>query len=111
MRAYVLTLLLLLTLAPAGRSAAPDAFALLPNYPNPFNSSTVFSWTAPRAARVALVLFNALGEQMAVVYRGDCAPGINAIRFDARALPTGVYFVRLEADGRIIAAHKLLLLK
>ncbi len=89
----------------------PADFELLPNYPNPFNSSTVFTWIAPAAATVRLVLFNALGEQMAVVFDGSCRAGVNALRFDANRLPTGVYFARLEADNRFISAHKILLLK
>jgi hypothetical protein len=94
-----------------GHNVTATDFELLPNYPNPFNSTTVFTWLAPSAAHIRLVLFNSLGERMAVVFDGPCHAGMNTVRFDANRLPTGVYFSRLEADARLVATHKLLLLK
>ncbi len=94
-----------------GHASAITAFELLPNYPNPFNSSTVFTWLAPAAVEVRLVLYNVLGEAAVPVFSGTCAAGTNRVAFAADDLPTGFYFARLETKGHIIASQKLLLIR
>jgi hypothetical protein len=95
--------------APANFS--PADYRFLPCRSNPLSSSVVFSWIAPAPARIRLALYNALGQQMAVPSAGSCAKGVTAIRFNTSRLPSGIYFARFEADGNVVAAQKVLLLK
>jgi hypothetical protein len=90
--------------------AARD-YALYPNYPNPFNPSTTFSWSVPRATPVKLALYDILGQEAAVVFDGISEAGVQHKTFDASALATGVYFARLETQGRSLAVRKVLLMK
>ena len=48
-------------------AALPRVLALEQNYPNPFNSTTVMSIALPTAADVELAIFNAAGQQVAVL--------------------------------------------
>ncbi|MBU1984580.1 S8 family serine peptidase, partial [bacterium] len=70
----------------------PQEFVLYPNYPNPFNPRTTFRWSAPRAARVRLALYDVLGRETAVVFDGISEAGIHERAFDAKGLATGIYF-------------------
>lgn len=89
----------------------PKTFVLKPNFPNPFNPSTTFSWSASRAAHVRLALFDVLGREAAIVYEGLSAVGEHDIRFDASGLATGIYFARLDVAGQTEGMQKIMLLK
>ena len=77
----------------------PGRFRLKNNYPNPFNPSTTVEFELPERATVELIVYNALGERVAVLFDGAAEAGVHSPRFDARDLPAGVYFYRLHARG------------
>jgi hypothetical protein len=91
-------------------AAAPSAYALLQNFPNPFNPSTEIRYQVPAVSPVKLTVYNLLGMQMAVLVNETKAPGSYNVRFDASALPTGVYMYRLEA-GSYTETRRMTLLK
>jgi hypothetical protein len=88
----------------------PTSYGLRQNYPNPFNPTTTIGFDLPAASSVRLVVFNTLGEQVAVLQDGERQAGYHEVRFDARALPSGVYFYRITA-GPFTAIRKLLLVR
>ncbi|HMB93893.1 MAG TPA: right-handed parallel beta-helix repeat-containing protein [Rhodothermales bacterium] len=77
----------------------PDAFHLAPNYPNPFNPETTIGFTVPQQAQVRLVVYDLLGREVAVLVDGGHPAGIHTVRFDARALPSGMYLYRMQAGS------------
>lgn len=81
-----------------GRAAG---FRLDPNRPNPFQQATTLSYTLDRPGPVRLAVYNLLGQEVARLVEGARAAGIHAATFDASALPSGVYLVRLEAAGQV----------
>jgi hypothetical protein len=93
-----------------GSDPRPAQFVLHQNYPNPFNPSTTISFDLPEAAQVTLSIFNALGQEIAVVVDGIGKPGKSSVVFDAGILPAGVYTCRLAAGG-FTAAMRMLLIK
>jgi hypothetical protein len=88
----------------------PNAYALMRNFPNPFNPSTTIRYAMPERARVTLTVFNALGEQVAVLQDGEQGPGYHEVQFNAAGSPSGVYFCRMQAAG-FVQTSTLLLLK
>jgi hypothetical protein len=94
---------------PPSNSAVPQDFALLQNYPNPFNPTTRIGYALPQCSHVRLVVFDALGQQIATVVDGDHEPGYHEAIFDASGFSSGVYFYRLEAGG-YMQTRKLILL-
>ena len=88
----------------------PERFILEQNYPNPFNPSTTIRYDLPYTTVVRLVVFNALGQQVATLVQGEQAAGVHEVRFDASGLSSGVYIYRLSA-GQFVQARKLLLLQ
>lgn len=94
----------------AGAVAPPSGFRLAQNYPNPFNPVTTIAYAVPSAGPVRLVVFNALGQEVAVLVDGVGAAGERTATFDATGLPSGIYAVRLTA-GTDTEVRKMLLLR
>jgi len=89
----------LLTSVSSDEQHQPDFFALLPNYPNPFNASTAISFSLPREERVTVSVYNVLGQQVARLADGKLAAGRHNLIWHADEMPTGLYFCRLSAGG------------
>ena len=70
----------------------------------------MIEFSLPRAADVSLRLYDVTGREAATLLNEPMNAGTHSLGFEANALPSGVYFVRLIADG-LTASHKLLLLK
>ena len=97
-------------------AAEPPAFALHPNYPNPFNSRTLLSFSLPEdQPSVELAVYDLLGQKLAVLVRGARGSGIHSVEWDGRddagrPLASGSYLYRLQA-GPYQGVGKLLLLR
>ncbi len=101
-----------------GREALPAAFALHPNYPNPFNPATVVSFDLPAMAEVSVVVFDVLGRECARLLDGVKEAGTHRVIWDAASdtgvRASGVYFVRVVArDARSVrsATRSMLYIK
>ncbi len=97
-------------------AAEPHAFALYPNYPNPFNSRTHLSFTLPEdQPSVELAVYDLLGQKLAVLAAGPRDSGLHSVEWDGRddagrPLASGSYVYRLRA-GPHEGVGKLLLLR
>ncbi len=78
--------------------ALPKVFALHAAYPNPFNPQTTLSFTLDRPGPVRLAVYDVLGREVAVVTEGLHGVGTHRYAWDAGALASGRYLVRLETD-------------
>ena len=90
--------------------ARPRAFALYQNYPNPFNPTTTISFDLPEDVRVNLIVFNLLGQQVAVLKNEPISAGSYNINFNASGLASGIYFYRIQA-GEHQSWKKMVILK
>ena len=89
-----------LPLAALRGSALPEAFALGPNYPNPFNPSTIIPYQLAASAEVRLEVFNLLGQRIATLVDGARPAGFHTATWHAtdaagRAVGAGVYIYRM----------------
>lgn len=81
-----------------GISLVPKATALHQNFPNPFNPATNLSFTVEKTGTATVSVFNVLGQEVTTLFNGTANAGrLYEVTFDARNLPSGVYFARLEA--------------
>lgn len=86
----------------AEEPAPPAAeLSLAAIYPNPFTSSTTttISYSLSSPESVVLRVFDQLGREVAVLARGRRPAGRHTTTFEAANLPSGIYFIRLEARG------------
>ena len=87
----------------------PARYLLQQNYPNPFNPVTTIAFALPEAAPVRLTVYNALGQEVAVLVDGVVTAGQKTVTFDAGTLPSGVYLYRLETPTHVEARRMVLL--
>ena len=81
------------------------------NYPNPFNPSTNIQFTVPADGRATLKVYNAIGQLVATLFDGVAKAGqYNQATFDASRFASGIYFSRLEFDGKM-QIKKMMVLK
>jgi len=91
-------------------SAVVTEFYLEQNYPNPFNPSTNIAFALAKAGEVKLRIFNALGQQVATLVNGRLSAGQYKATWNARNVPSGLYFYKLEA-GAFSQTRKMVLMK
>lgn len=94
----------------SGIAEKPRSYRLMQNYPNPFNQVTVISYELPRSSEVKLVVYNLLGQEIAVLEKGEKEAGYYNVEWNASSLPAGLYFYRLTA-GSFTDTKKLLFVK
>jgi|GEM_PF-1712566 len=101
--------------ADLGDKNLPGNFVLNQNYPNPFNPGTTISYSIPENDYVQIVVYDIIGNEMAILVNEEQPAGNYKIEFngysnEVRNLPSGVYFYRLRA-GDFIETKKMILLK
>ncbi len=97
------------SVAESHRTALPTILALS-NYPNPFNGSTVVSFTVPHANRVTVAIYNVNGELVTKLLNKSLAAGEHSVRWNAEGISSGVYFCKV-ISGNLNATRKLILVK
>jgi len=102
--------------------AAPTAFDLSQNYPNPFsahgtfgNPTTNIKYQLPQAVQVSLTIYNMLGQEVRKLVSGQQPAGYHTAVWDGRdnagrRVPSGVYHYRLQA-GNFIVTKRMLMAK
>lgn len=93
----------------------PKAFALAPNYPNPFNPSTTVSFKVPQTSLVTIKVYDILGREVKTLVDRKLQPGSHSVVWNGRnnrGLPvaSGAYLVRMQAAG-FVGVRKMLFLK
>lgn len=96
---------------------AEEGYALRENYPNPFNPSTIITYTVggyrhqeSGVSGVRLVVSDVLGREVAVLVNEKKAPGTYTVAFDGNRQASGVYFYRLTV-GTYSETKSMILLK
>ncbi|MGD9708113.1 MAG: T9SS type A sorting domain-containing protein [Candidatus Delongbacteria bacterium] len=89
----------------------PASAALEQNFPNPFNPVTEISFSIPETSVVDLSVYDTAGKLVRTLVNEKRTYGHHAISFDASDLNSGIYFYRLQTDGRTIDAKRMLLIK
>ncbi|MFO7524216.1 MAG: T9SS type A sorting domain-containing protein [Ignavibacteriaceae bacterium] len=78
---------------------APKEFALNQNFPNPFNPSTIITFSLATDSKVSLKVFDVLGQEVITIVNNNLSAGAHEYSFDASSFNSGVYFYRIEASG------------
>jgi flagellar hook assembly protein FlgD len=88
----------------------PNEFELYAPYPNPFNSTTQISFLVNHTTFVSLNIYDINGRLVQNIYHAKTTPGYYQSIWEANNAPSGIYFLSLESEKKIIT-HKLMLMK
>jgi adhesin/invasin len=97
----------------------PVTYLLEQNYPNPFNAGTIIRYEIPdvpgRLVKVALQVYNILGQKVKTLVRGEQPAGRYEVGWDATddfgtKVASGTYIYRLIAND-VMVAKKMVLIK
>jgi flagellar hook assembly protein FlgD len=95
--------------------STPTEFALLQNFPNPFNPETTIQYNLSESADVTLQIYNVVGQVVRTLVAERQAAGRYRVQWsgsDDRGVPvsSGIYFYKVSA-GKFQDVRKLMLLK
>ena len=99
-----------LTSVVSGLEVVPNEFALAQNYPNPFNPSTKISWQSPVSSHQTLIIYDFLGNEVAVLVDEFRPAGNYDVEFNSQSLSSGIYFYKLRI-GKNELVKKMILLR
>jgi hypothetical protein len=91
-------------------AGVPSEFALVNNYPNPFNASTVIEYQLPVSSSVKLEIYNLLGNKVETLLDTQQEAGYKSVIWDASEVSSGVYFYKLTA-GDFTETKRMMLVK
>ncbi|KAA3661182.1 MAG: T9SS C-terminal target domain-containing protein, partial [Calditrichaeota bacterium] len=93
----------------------PKDFAVMQNFPNPFNPETTLRFNLPTDGQVRISIFNQLGQKVATPINNEQLPaGYHNLIWQAtgrsgKNLPSGLYFARVQFGNDVIVKKMLLL--
>jgi hypothetical protein len=88
----------------------PKGFDIGQNFPNPFNPSTLITYSIPVSSKVIVKVYNISGKLISTLVNENKEAGSYTVNFDAAGLSTGIYFYKIQA-GNFAKTMKMLLLK
>jgi hypothetical protein len=97
----------------------PADIKFFPNFPNPFNESTIFHFEIPNlsanSAHARLTIYNSSGQKIRSLYNDSVEAGCYDVQWNGRkddgsVAPSGIYFAVLNVAGKL-QQQKLLLVK
>ncbi|HTO94707.1 MAG TPA: T9SS type A sorting domain-containing protein [Bacteroidota bacterium] len=95
----------------ASKGDLPGSFALLGNYPNPFNPATSIRFQIDRSSEVMLDVYDVLGRLVSSKSLGITSAGEHTASFNAANLASGTYYYRIKmvSTGSTLVGKMLLL--
>ncbi|PKN71925.1 MAG: hypothetical protein CVU50_09425 [Candidatus Cloacimonetes bacterium HGW-Cloacimonetes-3] len=84
-------------------------------YPNPFKSHTTIEYKVPDNMKTTLSIYNIRGQKVRTLIDNQDAKGTNKITWNGsdsrqQKLGSGIYFVLMQSEGRVLKTQKLVLL-
>jgi len=74
----------------------PTDLSLGQNYPNPFNPTTTIEFSIKERCLVQLKIYDVRGRLLSIPVKQEHQPGNYRINFNARNLPSGIYFYQIK---------------
>ena len=89
---------------------------LYQNHPNPFNPSTTIEFSLQNDSKVELTIYNIEGQKIKTLAQNKFTNGSHSITWDGdsksgKTVSSGIYYYKLNVNGKTEAVKKCLLLK
>ena len=88
----------------------PVGYRLFQNRPNPFNPSTVISYTIPEKAWVTVTVFDITGRKIETLLHAFQNAGTYSVPYVPENLSGGIYLYRIQAGG-FTATRKMIIMQ
>ncbi|MEC8838549.1 MAG: T9SS type A sorting domain-containing protein, partial [Candidatus Neomarinimicrobiota bacterium] len=88
----------------------PTDYILNQNYPNPFNHRTTISYGVPNKSFINIDIFDINGRLVETIVSHEHEIGFYQQNWSGRNVASGIYFIKLIAEKRILT-QKMILLK
>jgi surface protein len=88
----------------------PEEPFLSQNFPNPFNPVTTIAFGLPADQHVRIDIYDITGRLLTSLANGSYPAGTHQVRWNAANYASGVYLVRMQAEGSI-QTRKMTLIK
>ncbi len=86
------------------------------NYPNPFNPTTIIEFSIQNDSKINLSIFNIKGQKIKTLFNNEIDKGNHSISWNGtddsgNSVSSGVYYYKLNVNGKTEAVKKCSLLK
>ena len=88
----------------------PNKFAIVNNYPNPFNPTTTINITVEIRHATSLNVYDINGRLIDLVFQGELEIGTHEFQWEGTNYSSGVYFIKMKS-GDYVQTRKIILLK
>lgn len=88
----------------------PEQFALMQNFPNPFNPSTTIKYEVPFQSKIVIKFYDIIGNELLTLVNEHKAAGRYQIEFDGSQLSSGVYFYQISGE-KFLQTKSMILIK
>ncbi|KAF0151764.1 MAG: 5'-nucleotidase [Ignavibacteria bacterium] len=89
----------------------PVDIHLFPNYPNPFNGTTIISFQLPKREKIFLKVYDLLGKEITTLIQGEKDKGVHSFSFNPSSfsLSSGIYIFSLKTTSKQISKQMIYL--
>jgi hypothetical protein len=92
----------------------PEAFAIHPNYPNPFNPSTTIRIDMDQATHLSVVVYNLMGEEVTTLVNSEMTPGYHQLVWNGKntqghEAASGIYLIHVQTAKHVRTVKATLL--
>jgi hypothetical protein len=93
-----------------GSELIPKEYLIIQNYPNPFNPSTTINYEVPQSEHIQIQIYDIRGRIIETLVNQEQSSGKYGIQWDASAVPSGLYFCKINA-GKFEQTIKMMLVR
>ncbi len=95
-----------------GEIEIPESFVVKPNYPNPFNPSTMLRFSLAQEDRVTITVYDILGRPVSQLLENELfTAGHHEVIFDATGLSTGMYLYNIQLESGESQTEKMMFIQ
>ena len=77
----------------------PTTYSLNQNSPNPFNPTTIISYSLLKSGMVTINIYDITGRFITTLVNGVKRAGAHTVQFEGSTLSSGIYVYTLESNG------------
>ncbi len=110
------TILDLENLTPVSENIITKEKISLTNYPNPFNPTTTINFSIQNDSKINLSIYNIKGQKIKVLAQNEFSKGSHSVIWNGndeygKIVSSGIYYYKLNVNGKTEAVRRCLLLK